>query len=88
MIKAYASDPNTKFILTERSPAKWAASVNNTAGNVVKMATSFPMVILKHFDEYLKTFLDLNVLVYGAWAAGTNPGEKDNERFLMEYYTD
>ncbi len=87
-IKAYASDPDVKFILTERSPAKWAKSVNNTAGAVVQMAHSFPMDILKHFSEFLSIFFSLNVTIYGAWSGSTLPGEPDNERLLREFYVD
>ncbi|KAJ5379551.1 hypothetical protein N7509_012670 [Penicillium cosmopolitanum] len=87
-IKAYAADPDVKFILTERSPAKWAKSVNNTAGVMVQMAHSLPMGVLKHFNEFLSIFFSLNVTVYGAWSGSTLPGEADNERLLREYYVD
>lgn len=88
LLSAYAEDPDVKFILTERSPEKWARSVNNSAGGVVKMAESFPMNILKHFDPFLHEFMKANVLVYDAVARCTRPGDPDNEPELCSYYND
>lgn len=87
-IEAYADDPDVKFILTERSPAKWAKSVNNTAGQVVGMAYTFPFNILKYFDSFLYHFLDLSIVVYQAVAGGTKIGDEDNEKMLCKYYED
>lgn len=75
-----------KFILTERQPEKWAASINNTAGKLATKATEFPFSILKYFDSTLYEFLTLNILVYRAIAGGTAPGEPGNEEALCRYY--
>jgi hypothetical protein len=82
------SDPDVKFILTERNPQKWAISVNNTAGKIVGMAGSFPMSILKHFGSFLYYFFSINASVYRAFAGSTVPGDPDNERMMMEFYID
>ncbi|CEJ55879.1 hypothetical protein PMG11_02109 [Penicillium brasilianum] len=88
LLGAYADDPDVKFILTERQPEKWARSVNNSAGGVVKMAESFPMNILKNFDPTLCEFMRINILIYDALARGTRPGDPDNEEELCTYYND
>lgn len=87
MIDAYAEDPDVKFILTERDPKKWALSFNNTCYNVAKMATTFPLNILKYFQADLYQFLEVNKLVYQAFANGTMPGDPDNEDSLCDYYS-
>ncbi|KAJ5097603.1 hypothetical protein N7456_008324, partial [Penicillium angulare] len=87
-IEAYANDPDVKFILTERSPEKWAKSVNNTAGQVANMGFRFPFNILKYFESTLYHFLDLNVVVYNSVAGGTKIGDEDNEKMLCKYYED
>lgn len=88
VIEAYASDPDVKFILTERSPEKWAKSVNNSTAQVVNMAYTFPFNILKYFSSTLYHFLTMNTLVYNALAAGTKVGDEDNEKILSRYYSD
>ncbi|KAJ5122778.1 hypothetical protein N7448_003911 [Penicillium atrosanguineum] len=86
MIRAYVQDPNVKFILTERSPERWAISVNNTAAEVVALADRFPVSILKYFDSFLYQFFALNQVIYRAIAGGTMPGDPDNERMLQRWY--
>lgn len=86
MIRAYAQDPNVKFILTERPPEKWAISVNNTAAEVVTLADRFPISILKYFDSTLYQFFTLNQVIYRALAGGTMPGDPDIERQLQRWY--
>ncbi|KAI9924688.1 hypothetical protein MW887_006540 [Aspergillus wentii] len=81
VIKAYANDPDVKFILTERSPEKWAKSVRNSVGKVVAMSGAFPFNILKYFDAFLWHFFDFNVLVYRAIGG-------ENEELLYQYYTE
>lgn len=88
VMEAYVEDPNVKFILTERKPEKWAASVNKTAAQVAKSGEEFPMNILKHFDPFLNIFIRINQLVYGAMAGCTQPGDPDNEEMLCKYYTE
>ncbi|KAJ5660311.1 hypothetical protein N7507_006762 [Penicillium longicatenatum] len=88
VLEAYAEDPEVKFILTERSPEKWAKSVNNSAGQVANMANTFPFVVLKYFDSTLYHFLNMNRLVYNALATGTKIGDDDNEKLLCRYYSD
>ncbi|KAJ5677535.1 uncharacterized protein N7477_003168, partial [Penicillium maclennaniae] len=86
MVRAYAQDPDVKFILTERSPQKWAVSVNNTAAEVVTLADRFPISILKYFDSTLYHFFSLNQVIYRAIADRTMPGDPDNERMLQRWY--
>ncbi|KAJ5547064.1 hypothetical protein N7494_004649 [Penicillium frequentans] len=88
VIEAYATDPDVKFILTERSPEKWAKSVNNSTAQVVNMAYTFPFNILKYFSSTLYHFLTMNTLVYNALASGTKVGDEDNEKILSRYYSD
>ncbi|KAJ5780140.1 hypothetical protein N7457_005300 [Penicillium paradoxum] len=85
-IEAYTKDPNVKFILTERKPEKWAASMNNTTATLVTMATTFPFNIIKYFDSTLYEFLDLNVLIYRAIAGGTYPRAPGNIEELCRFY--
>lgn len=88
VIEAYAQDPNVKFILTERSPEKWAKSVNNSAAKLAEGADQFPLSILKYFDDTLYHFLTMTQLACVALAGGTMPGDPDNELMLSKYYSD
>ena len=87
-LEVYAEDPDVKFILTHRDPDKWVTSMNNTVANVVRMATSFPMNILKHFDIILKGFFRLNQVMFWAMSDGTNPGDPNNEAALRRNYVE
>ncbi|GAB1198164.1 hypothetical protein APSETT444_007472 [Aspergillus pseudonomiae] len=87
-LEVYAEDPDVKFILTYRDPDKWVTSMNNTVANVVRMATAFPMNILKHFDIILAGFLRLNQIMWWAISDGTNPGDPDNEARLRRNYVE
>ncbi|KAJ5811448.1 hypothetical protein N7474_007749, partial [Penicillium riverlandense] len=88
VIEAYANDPDVKFLLTEREPEKWVASINNTAGPIIKQAKTFPLNILKYFDHALKVFLNQTVLVYDVLADSTYPGGPGNEAALQRNYTE
>lgn len=87
-IEAYAEDPNVKFILTERTPDDWVASVNNTVAGVVRMANSFPFTILRYFDSSLYYFLHLNQVMYWVLSDRTNPDDPDNEFALRRNYVE
>ncbi|KAG6000330.1 hypothetical protein E4U21_005608 [Claviceps maximensis] len=86
MIKAYADDPNVKFILTDRDADKWVDSFNNTLGREAKSSAVFPMNILKHFDGYLGGILGCNSAIYGAVADGTLPGDENNRAAVRRNY--
>ncbi|KAG5974546.1 hypothetical protein E4U55_008163, partial [Claviceps digitariae] len=86
ILKAYADDPNIKFILTDRDPDKWVTSINNTVGDIVHSSIGFPLNILRHFDGYLYWFFSLNQSIYGVLADGTLPEEKDNRALLRRNY--
>ncbi|KAG5926551.1 hypothetical protein E4U42_003174 [Claviceps africana] len=86
LIKAYADDPNVKFILTERDPDKWVTSFNNTVGGVVQFRHGFPINILRHFDGFLNSFLNLNNSIYTSISDGTLPGDEKNETALRRNY--
>lgn len=88
VMEAYVEDPNVKFILTERDPQKWAASINKTAGQMAAMGGTFPMNILKYFDRLLYEFCLVNQIMYCAMAGGTQIGDLDNEEMLCRYYTE
>ncbi|KAH1848751.1 hypothetical protein KXV29_001398 [Aspergillus fumigatus] len=88
LLDEYAQDPEVKIILTERDPDRWAKSVNGTAGFVVKAAASFPLNVLKHFDEELGIFLALNTTVYAVVADSTKPGQPGNEAALRRNYVE
>ncbi|KAG5932547.1 hypothetical protein E4U53_001274 [Claviceps sorghi] len=86
LMKAYADDPNVKFILTDRNPDKWVTSFNNTVGEIVRFGHGFPVNILRHFDGPLYSLLGLNDSIYKSLADGTLPGEKNNETALRRNY--
>ncbi|KAF4275905.1 hypothetical protein CNMCM8812_007699 [Aspergillus fumigatus] len=88
LLDEYAQDPEVKIILTERDPDRWAKSVNGTAGFVVKAAASFPLNVLKHFDEELGIFLALSTTVYAVVADSTKPGQPGNEAALRRNYVE
>ncbi|GFF92173.1 hypothetical protein IFM60648_09656 [Aspergillus lentulus] len=88
LLDEYVQDPEVKFILTERDPDRWAKSVNGTAGFIITAAASFPLNILKYFDEELRIFLALNTTLYAVLADGTKPGQPGNEAALTRNYVE
>ncbi|KAF4178952.1 hypothetical protein CNMCM8927_002002 [Aspergillus lentulus] len=88
LLDEYVQDPEVKFILTERDPDRWAKSVNGTAGFIITAAASFPLNILKYFDEELRIFLALNTILYAVLADGTKPGQLGNEAALTRNYVE
>jgi hypothetical protein len=88
LLDEYVQDPEVKFILTERDPDRWVKSVNGTVGFIIKAAASFPLNILRHFDEELGGFLALNDTLYGVIADGTMPGQPGNEAALRRNYVE
>ncbi|KAL4890256.1 P-loop containing nucleoside triphosphate hydrolase protein [Aspergillus ambiguus] len=87
-LEAYAADPDVKFIVTERSPIKWAKSMNNTVGAAIMLAAKFPMNILRRFDSELSAFWHLADVMYWAYSDSTNPGDPNNEEILCRNYVD
>jgi hypothetical protein len=57
-------------------------------GVVLKAAASFPLNVLRHFDEELDVFLTLNNTVYAVLADGTTPGQGGNEAALRRNYVE
>ncbi|KAJ5647893.1 hypothetical protein N7490_004265 [Penicillium lividum] len=88
VLDSYAQDPETKFILTERDPKKWALSINNSGGKAFQAVSSFPLNFLKYFDYQLYHFIKAHLVTYTGFGSGTRPGDPDNEAMLCQYYTD
>ncbi|KAE8373850.1 hypothetical protein BDV26DRAFT_271010 [Aspergillus bertholletiae] len=88
VFEAYEKDPDVKFILTEREPEKWVASINNTAGPIVKQAKSFPLNILKYFDNGLYQFITQTETTYAVLSDRTYPNGPRNEAALRRNYTE
>ncbi|KAL4893486.1 hypothetical protein BDV59DRAFT_177493 [Aspergillus ambiguus] len=88
VFEEYATDPDIKFILTERDPDAWVKSVNNTAGDNVKIASNLPTSILKYFHKDLRAFFRLNQLVYWVLSDTTNKGDTSNEANLRRNYVE
>ncbi|KAK9436887.1 hypothetical protein VB005_11702 [Metarhizium brunneum] len=86
LLKAYADDPNIKFILTDRDPDKWVTSVNKTVGEIITKMNQFPLNVLQYFNRDLHKFLTLNKVIYGAIADGTVPGDRDNKAAMRRNY--
>ncbi|RJE26623.1 hypothetical protein PHISCL_01037 [Aspergillus sclerotialis] len=86
VLELYAEDPDVKFILTQRNPDKWVRSMNQTVGELVNAYRSFPINILKYFDDYVDTAFRIISLLYFRWSSGTNPGDPNNELALRTNY--
>lgn len=87
-LEGYINDPDVKFIVTERSPEKWAKSINNTIGAALILASSFPMNILKPFDTELTEFWRLAQLMYLGYCDGKSPQDPDTEATLRQNYVE
>jgi hypothetical protein len=83
---AYLSDPNVKFLLTERDPDKWVRSFNKQLGGMNDYLASFPMVILRHFDTDLWHHWNFNNLAYNLFSGTTKRGQPGNEQILRQNY--
>lgn len=86
--KSYADDPDVKFILTERDPARWALSVKNTLGRLIEAMDGFPLHILKYFDAHLGAFVHLTKTLYWALSDGTDPGDPNTEMAMRRHYVE
>ncbi|KAJ5675006.1 uncharacterized protein N7477_004940 [Penicillium maclennaniae] len=88
IIEAYVQDPDVKFILVEREPTKWVASLNNTAGGLMKALHGFPLVFLKYFDSILYRFVTLNQTCLWSFSDRNNPTDPDFEVALRRNYAE
>lgn len=86
IVNAYVSDPDVKFILTERDPKKWVKSVNNSLGPNLAMLSRLPISVLRYFDDFLQGFATANEAIYYGWTGRTLPGEPSNEEMLEKFY--
>lgn len=88
-VDAYLYDPAVKFILTERNPASFARSIQNTLGQFVRAGHSLPMGLLKYFDTYNRAFFNLGDEMYRVYTQGKwldDPGCNENiERWYEQY---
>ncbi|KAL6691401.1 hypothetical protein J3F84DRAFT_386340 [Trichoderma pleuroticola] len=85
---AYLSDPNVKFLLTERDSDKWVRSFNKQVGGMNDYLASIPMTILRYFDEGLWHHWRFNGLVYDLFSGTTKRGHPDNQQILRQNYVD
>lgn len=60
--------------------------MNNTATRAIEMGNTFPLDVLKFFDEEMYSFLELSKVLYGVWSNGTSPGSPENKRALRHIY--
>ena len=88
IIEAYVEDPEVKFILVERESEKWVASLNNTAGGLMKVLHGFPLVFLKYFDSVLHRFVTLNETCFWSFSDGNNPKDPNCEVALYRNYAE
>lgn len=83
---AYIDDPDVKFILTERTPASFARSINNTVGRFCTAGHSFPMGLLKCFDTYNREFFRLGDEMYQIYAQGKMPDDPNCGEMIERWY--
>lgn len=83
---AYIDDPEVKFILTERTPASFSRSVNNSVGRFITAAHSFPLGLLKYFDNYNWAFVSLGDDMYQIYSQGRTPGDPDCAEMIESWY--
>lgn len=87
-VEAYKDDPDVKFILTEREPAAFARSINNTVGPLITAINTLPMSLLKYFDAFVWQFCVINELAYEVVARGAAPTDPKSGENLQEHYCD
>ncbi|UKZ72460.1 hypothetical protein TrVFT333_000089 [Trichoderma virens FT-333] len=83
---AYLSDPNIKFLLTERDPDKWVRSFNKQVGGMNDYLASISMSVLRYFDIGLWHHWRFNSLVYNLFSGTTKRGHPENEQILRQNY--
>ncbi|KAL2291714.1 hypothetical protein FJTKL_11919 [Diaporthe vaccinii] len=86
VVDAYIDDPDVKFILTERVPAAFSRSINNSVGRFVTAAHSFPLGILKYFDAYNWAFASLVDDMYCVYSQGKMPSDPDSAKSIEHWY--
>lgn len=83
---AFIDDPEVKFILTERTPASFSRSINNSVGRFVTAAYSFPLALLKYFDRYNWEFMSLAENMYQVYSRGKMPSDPDCPETIESWY--
>lgn len=83
---AYIDDPEVRFILTERAPAAFSRSINNSVGRFVTAAHSFPLGILKYFDAYNWAFASLVDDMYCVYSQGKLPSDPNSAESIERWY--
>lgn len=83
---AYIDDPDVKFILTDRAPAAFARSINNSIGRFVTAAHSFPLGVLKYLDTYNLAFTRLVDDMYPVYSQGKIPSDPNSAESIARWY--
>lgn len=86
IINAYLSDPDVKFILTEREPASWVKSFNATVSQFLIGGTKFPVNIARRFEPLIEGFLSLGELMYDSYSDGRRLPDPENTLNLERNY--
>lgn len=82
-----AAYPNAKFILTERDPDAWVRSINGSVAGLARAASSFPLALFKHFDQYNFEFFRLVLMIFDALSARKGPTDEglvEARQFYLE----
>ncbi|KAJ2904753.1 hypothetical protein MKZ38_007261 [Zalerion maritima] len=89
MINAYLSDPDVKFILTERDPDKWVRSFNQWVAVDALGKLSAPLVAAAaRFDTWLTMFKRLNIVMYNTYSNSIPYKAPGNEEALRKNYVE
>lgn len=70
----YLPDPDVKWILTERDPASWTRSIDETIGDVYRACSSADARVLGLFNPWLGLMSRWLEVVFKRWG-GKRPGE-------------
>ncbi|KAH8772914.1 hypothetical protein F5883DRAFT_549912 [Diaporthe sp. PMI_573] len=85
-VDAYIDDPDVKFILTEREPASFARSIQNTVGQFIRAGHSLPLQLLKYLDTYNWEFFSLGDDMYRVYTQGKWPDDPGCDQSIERWY--
>lgn len=86
-LQVYLTDPDVKFVLTERTPESFAKSVAGSLGTYNHKLCSFPLSVIKYFDIFLWELSKLFQLMTFRWSDGLiDPSDPMFEETLMKNY--
>lgn len=88
VVEAYLHDPEVKFILTERSPESFAASLQGSLCEYYARLGQFPLCVTRYFDGFIWRLHGLFRAMTMRWSRGLEPSHPQFKQALQDSYAE